>query len=153
MEGYYRQKLDGTRKLLMKEKKGFFWQGFRGRRGSHQAGYLSFLGGMQRAHVVTTISLAQTREFLTKITFLEKVETVLRLATKSRFSVMALAQVTPFWSCGFFLEQDLPRYGTLQVCPNHSLYREKCPLSNSKIYVFYALYAMYALLALLIVAC
>lgn len=40
---------------------------------------------------------------LVKITFLVKVETIIRPGIKSRFGIMALKQVIPFGACGFSL--------------------------------------------------
>ena len=126
MEGFYRQTLGGTRKLLVEEKKELFQarlSPFRGRQGSYQADCLSLLWGWTGHIWWQTISSTQARKFPTEITFLDKVETALRSGSKLKFSVVALAQVTPFGACGFLLINTYQGYYTLQVCPN-LFYRE-----------------------------
>lgn len=95
MEGFYKKKLVGTRKLLEKENKWLFQArlpSIRGRWGSFHADYLSFFWGMEKAHV-TNYFIATDHKIpdqLIKITIL-KVETEIRSGIVSRFGFMSFS--------------------------------------------------------------
>lgn len=82
---------------------------------SYKADGFHFLWGTERAHM-TDYLIETDWEILdwhSKISFLEKAETAVRSGVKPRFSVKALAQVTPFWTCGllfnYFQLENNPR--------------------------------------------
>ena len=95
-----------ARRLLTKENPGLFQAKSRSSgRGArvYLVVYLYFLWVVERTHVTDHLIGAgrKTPNWPVKMTYLGEAEMAVGSSIKSRFGVIVLAQVIPFWACGF----------------------------------------------------
>lgn len=108
MEDFY-EKEDGTKTWLAKQGKGLFWVRIFSFGEREQYRFLSCIlsllpvGDREGSYGRLSNTDQNIPNWLVRIVFLEKVETVTRLDIKSRFSIIVLNTSMPFQACILFL--------------------------------------------------